>query len=420
MKKLLELGDHYVSDKKLLELGDHYVSDFIKDDSEMAGRKKYSLDLYLDEELGAPRLKDVAPASTMWGKYWYRSAINTSMTLELQGIVKEITSRVKLKDNDIWLDIACNDGTLLKAVPDNLNKIGIDPCDDSFYAESSKVATVVQDYFSKEAWNRTKFAGKKAKVITCIAMFYDLDDPHPFVQDMYDVLDDDGVAVLQMSYTPLMINQLAFDNICHEHVYYYDLKSINKLFSQHGFRVVDCSLNDTNGGSFRIYFQKETAAIGSFGSSPLRDVCDYRVESILNYENNVIDISNPIIWNSFKFRLEDLKHDVLEFIGNAKKLGRSVYGYGASTKGNTLLQYFGIDHTHVTAIAERSPYKFGYKTVGSNIPIISEDEMRKAKPDYALVLPWHFITEFQTREKEFLDSGGSFIVPCPIFEIISK
>ena len=408
--------------KKLLELGDHYVSDFIKDDSEMAGRKKYSLDLYLDEELGAPRLNpaDIAPPSTMWGRYWYRSAINTSMTLELQGIVKEITSRVKLKDNDVWLDIACNDGTLLKAVPDNLKKVGIDPCDDSFYAESSKVATVVQDYFSKEAWNRTKFAGKKAKVITCIAMFYDLDTPHPFVKDMYDVLDDDGVAVLQMSYTPLMINQLAFDNICHEHVYYYDLKSINKLFTQHGFRVVDCSLNDTNGGSFRIYFQKEIAAIGSFGSSPLRDVCDYRVESILNYENNVVDISNPLIWNSFKFRLEDLKHDVLDFIGNAKKLGRSVYGYGASTKGNTLLQYFGIDHTHVTAIAERSPYKFGYKTVGSNIPIISEDEMRKAKPDYALVLPWHFITEFQTREKEFLDSGGSFIVPCPIFEIISK
>ena len=245
--------------KKLLELGDHYVSDFIKEDSEMEGRKKYSLDLYLDEELGAPRLMNIAPAHTMWGKYWYRSAINTSMTLELQGIVKEITSRVKLKDDDIWLDIACNDGTLLKAVPNNLTKVGIDPCDESFYAESSKVATVVQDFFSKDAWNKTPFADKKAKVITCIAMFYDLDNPHPFVQDLYDILDDDGVAVLQMSYTPLMMNQLAFDNICHEHVYYYDLKSINKLFSQHGFRVVDCSVNDTNGGSFRIYFQKETA-----------------------------------------------------------------------------------------------------------------------------------------------------------------
>jgi SAM-dependent methyltransferase len=406
--------------KKLLELGNHYVSDFIKEDSEMEGRTKYSLDLYLDEDLGAPRLMNIAPAHTMWGKYWYRSAINTSMTIELQGIVKEITSRVKLKDDDIWLDIACNDGTLLKAVPDNLNKVGIDPCDESFYAESSKVATVVQDFFSKDAWSKTPFADKKAKVITCIAMFYDLDNPHPFVQDLYDILDDDGVAVLQMSYTPLMMNQLAFDNICHEHVYYYDLKSINKLFSQHGFRVVDCSVNDTNGGSFRIYFQKETALVTSFGTSPLRDVCDYRVETILNYETNVVDISSAAAWDDFKLRLDTLKNNVNSFINTAKAEGKTVYGYGASTKGNTLLQYFGLDGSHITAIAERSPYKFGYKTIGTNIPIISEEEMRDANPDYALVLPWHFISEFQTRERAFLEAGGSFIVPCPVFEIISK
>jgi len=406
--------------KKLLELGDHYVSDFIKEDSEMEGRTKYSLDLYLDEDLGAPRLMNIAPAHTMWGKYWYRSAINTSMTIELQGIVKEITSRVKLKDDDIWLDIACNDGTLLKAVPNNLTKVGIDPCDESFYAESSKVATVVQDFFSKDAWNKTPFADKKAKVITCIAMFYDLDNPHPFVQDLYDILDDDGVAVLQMSYTPLMMNQLAFDNICHEHVYYYDLKSINKLFSQHGFRVVDCSVNDTNGGSFRIYFQKETALVTSFGTSPLRDVCDYRVETILNYETNVVDISSAAAWDDFKLRLDTLKNNVNSFINTAKAEGKKVYGYGASTKGNTLLQYFGLDSSHIAAIAERSPYKFGYKTIGTNIPIISEEEMRDANPDYALVLPWHFISEFQTRERAFLEAGGSFIVPCPVFEIISK
>ena len=406
--------------KKLLELGNHYVSDFIKEDIEMEGRTKYSLDLYLDEELGAPRLMDIAPASTMWGKYWYRSAINTSMTLELQSIVKEVTSRIKLKDDDIWLDIACNDGTLLKSVPDNLNKVGIDPCDDSFYAESSKVATVVQDFFSKDAWSKTPFKDRKAKVISCIAMFYDLDNPHPFVQDMYDILDDNGIAVLQMSYTPLMINQLAFDNICHEHVYYYDLKSIKKLFSQHGFRVVDCSVNDTNGGSFRIYFQKDTAAVTSFGTSPLRDVCNYRIETILNYETNVIDISSTKVWEDFKHRLDTLKNDVNSFITQAKAEGKTVYGYGASTKGNTLLQYFGLDGSHVAAIAERSPYKFGFKTIGTNIPIISEEEMRDANPDYALVLPWHFISEFQTRERAFLEAGGSFIVPCPVFEIISK
>jgi ubiquinone/menaquinone biosynthesis C-methylase UbiE len=405
---------------KLLELGDHYVSDFIKDEKEVEGRSKFSLNLYLDEELGAPRLKGLAPPESMWGKYWYRSGINTSMTLELQGIVKEITSRVKLKADDVWLDIACNDGTLLKNIPPNIKAVGIDPCDDTFYAESSKYAEVIQDYFSRDAWNRTLVADKKTKVITCIAMFYDLDNPHQFVQDMYDILDDDGVVVLQLSYTPLMVEQMAFDNICHEHVYYYDLKSMEKLFSQHGFKVVDCSLNDTNGGSFRIYFQKQIAKTTSFATAPLRDVCNYRIETILNYERTHLDISDPETWKVFAQRLDYLKYQVTSFIQDQVAMGKKVYGYGASTKGNTLLQYFELDYTLITAIAERSPYKFGYKTIGTNIPIISEDEMRQANPDFALVLPWHFISEFVEREKSFLESGGTFIVPCPEFELIDK
>lgn len=403
---------------KLLEMGDHYVSDFIKSQSDYEGRKKYSLDLYLDEELGAPRLKNLAPPETMWGQYWYRSGINTSMTVELQGIVAEITSRIKLKQDDIWLDIACNDGTLLKVVPNNLKKVGIDPADNSYHKESSQVAEVIQDYFSMNAWKRTSVGDKKAKVITCIAMFYDLDNPHPFVEDLYNVLDDNGLLVLQMSYTPLMVKQMAFDNICHEHVYYYDLKSINKLFNIHGFEVVDCSLNDTNGGSFRIYLRKLIALRDGFATAPLRDVCNYRVNTILNYEENVLDISNPKVWWEFQIRLDQLRSHVVSFIRDQKAFGKTIYGYGASTKGNTLLQYFNLTHDDVSAIAERSPYKFGLQTIGTNIPIISEDEMRQAKPDFALVLPWHFINEFVSREKTFLDNGGSFIVPCPEFKLI--
>jgi len=399
--------------KKVLELGNHYVSDFIKEDN--LDRKKYSLDLYVDPALGAPRLKEQPPHSSMWGQYWYRSGINASMTKELQGIVAEITSRVKLKDGDAWLDIACNDGTLLKAIPHNIQKFGIDPCDDSYYAESKKFATVNQTYFTSEAyWEMTK---KKPKVITCIAMFYDLADPHPFVQDLYEVLDDNGLLVLQMSYTPLMINQLAFDNICHEHVYYYDLTSINKLFSQHGFKIVDCSLNDTNGGSFRISLQKVIAAESSFGSAPLRDVCRMRVGQVYEYESKrPIDSANT--WSEFNARLNKLKNDVVNFVRQARAEGKTIYGYGASTKGNTLLQYFGLTNEDIVAIAERSPYKFGLKTVGTNIPIVSEEEMRAAKPDYLLVLPWHFIDEFESRESEFFARGGKMIVPCPSFKVL--
>jgi NDP-4-keto-2,6-dideoxyhexose 3-C-methyltransferase len=354
----------------------------------------------------------------MWGQYWYRSGINASMTKELHSIANEILSRTKLNDGDIWLDIACNDGTMFDAIPNNIVKVGIDPADNTYLAESTKKATVVQDYFSYDAWIKTGYGANKAKVITCIAMFYDLTDPHPFIENLNKVLDDDGLLVLQMSYTPLMIKQLAFDNICHEHVYYYDLTSIQKLFSMHGFKVMDCSLNDTNGGSFRIYLQKENANFNSFGSAPFRDVCNVRIESILQYEENVCNIRKVETWTEFNNRLQELKNEVVNFVDDMTKRGKKVYGYGASTKGNTLLQYFNLDSTKITAIAERSPYKFGLCTVGTNIPIISEDEMRKENPDYLLVLPWHFINEFERREQEYINSGGALIVPCPNFRIV--
>lgn len=404
--------------KKLLALGDHYVSDFIKPEQALRDSNKYSLDVYLDEATGAARLKETPPAESMWGQYWYRSGINASMTKQLKEIIDEVSIRVKLKDNDIWVDIACNDGTLLRQLPDNLVKIGIDPADDSYYAESSKVATVIQDYFSEDAYKRTGYGDRKASVVTCIAMFYDLDDPRPFIRDVYRVLDDNGVFVIQMSYTPLMLKQLAFDNICHEHVYYYSLSSIKKLFESEGFVIRDCSLNETNGGSFRVYLQKDVSDVTKFGTAPMRDVCDYRVESILKLEATEWDISNPDHWVRFAQQIDQLKIELLDFLHKAKAEGKKVYGYGASTKGNTLLQLFGIGPDLVKAIAERSPYKFGLMTAGTNIPIVSEDEMRADKPDYLLVLPWHFINEFVSREHALIAGGAKFVVPCPRFEII--
>lgn len=404
---------------KLLELGSHYVSDFVDPDYDLGSRQKYSLDVYLDEAMGAARLNEVAPSHNLWGKYWYRSGTNSSMTAQLNLIVEEICSRFALEDDDLWLDIACNDGTLLKHVPNNIQKMGIDPADDTFLEQSRQVATVVQDYFSADAFYRSTMGHLKPKVITCIAMFYDLDNPSPFVEDLYQILDDNGLLVLQMSYTPLMLKQLAFDNICHEHVWYYDLTSIKRLFESGGFQVRDCSLNDTNGGSFRIYLTKAGADPARFGTGPLRDVCDFRVSSILAIESNQYNIRDPAIWEDFSERLTSLKNQTLEFLHGAKSSGKTVYGYGASTKGNTLLQVFGIDKGLIAAIAERSPYKYHKLTVCSDIPIVSEDVMRSACPDYLLILPWHFITEFAQREKPLMRQGTKLVVPCPRFEILS-
>ncbi len=406
--------------KKLLELGNHYISDFIKNESDYSDRKKYNLDIYLDDKIGAARLKETAPPDSMWGQYWYRSGINATMTKELGNIVNEITSRIKYKKEDIWLDIACNDGTLLKQIPNGFNKLGIDPCDDSFYKEASQYGTIVQDYFSYDAYQKTGYGDQKAKVITTIAMFYDLDDPNPFIEDITKILDDNGIWVIQLSYTPLMLQQLAFDNICHEHIYYHSLNSIKNLITPHNLKIVDASLNDVNGGSIRIYMQKSIAKESSFATGPLRDVCNFRVQSLLEYENTKFDISKPEVWEKFNKEINDLKQQTVDFIKQAKAEGKIVCGYGASTKGNTLLQWFGLDNTLIDAIAERSPYKFGLKTIGTNIPILSEEEVRAMNPDYMLVLPWHFISEFIQREDDFLSKGGKFIIPCPKFEIYGK
>lgn len=403
--------------KELFTLGDLYVSDFLKEgDSPRGG--SVEMKMMLEPETGAVRLEKIAPLDTMYGKYWYRSGINNTMKKELNSIVNSITDIVKLKENDLWIDIACNDGTLLSYVPNNLIKVGIDPVDDSFKQESEKHANlIIQDYFTSKVFKESKFGNLKAKVITTIAMFYDLENPRSFVNDVVEVLDENGVWVLQLSYTPLMIEQLAFDNICHEHAYYYSLFNIKKMFKECGIDIVDVQLNDVNGGSFRIYCMKENSDKTKFGTQPYRDVCNFRLKSTLEYEKT-LELDKEEIWLKFFDRINELKEKTVSFIKEEKSKGKIIWGYGASTKGNTLLQYFGLDHTLIDGIAERSIYKFGLKTVGTNIPIYSEDEMRKAKPDYLLVLPWHFINEFVERESEFLKGGGKFIVPCPTFEII--
>lgn len=401
---------------ELFSLGELYVSDFLKDGEQPRG-DRVELKLILDK-YGEARLKEVARMDTMYGKYWYRSGINFTMKRELKDIVDSINRIYKLSSYGIWLDIACNDGTLLSFVSPDIIRIGIDPCDESYMDESVKVSDlIIQDYFSANSYFSSIYGYRKADVITSIAMFYDVEDRDKFLKDVYEVLDDNGLWVLQLSYTPLMIKQLAFDNICHEHVYYYSLISLRKLLNTHGFDIMDCQLNDVNGGSFRVYVMKTIANKELFGSQPYRDVCNMRLESLAIYEYG-LDMDCVCTWNKFFDRIKELKETTVEFIERAVSKGKTVMGYGASTKGNTLLQYFGLDNTLIKAIAERNPSKHGLRTVGTNIPIISEEDMRKEQPDYLLVLPWHFINEFKERESEYINKGGRFIVPCPKFEII--
>lgn len=404
---------------KLIELGSMYTSDFIENPSQANGRKTYSLDLVWNEKLGCPTLTEQPSGEEMWGKYWYKSGTNMSMKIALCDVVEGVFSHKKINDgNKLWLDIACNDGTLLSYVDkDIFYRVGIDPIEDKYIMEAKKNAdSIVQDYFTYDAWKRAN-APKKADVVTSIAMFYDLQDPFTFAQDVEKVLDDDGIWVLQLSYTPLMIKQLAFDNICHEHWAYHNLSSVQRILATANMKVLNAELNDVNGGSIRIYAVKNNADMNVFGSAPKRDVWAMNVQALFNNEHHY---ENLPTWLEFANNISLLKMKTTDFIDRANREGKSVWAYGASTKGNTLLQYFDLDNTKIEAIAERNPNKWELYTIGSNIVIKSEEEMRKAQPDYVLVLPWHFISEFVEREREYLENGGAFIVPCPQFRIYTK
>jgi len=407
----------------LFTLGDIYVSDFIPpDEAQPNPEKKVELKMMLAPKSGLVQLAHTAPSDEMYRRYWYRSGTNKSMVKELKNIAEKATELMRPKEGDVWVDIGCNDGTLLSFVPKEVTRVGFDPANNTFLeAESKKHANeIVVDYFTFDNYKKTATgtSGRKAKVVTSIAMFYDLEDPNQFVQDVKNVMDDEGLWIIQMSYLPLMLEQLAFDNICHEHLEYYSLEALKYLLEKNEMMIVDSEMNDVNGGSFRIYIRKATATVEKFASAPYRDVANMRVAQMLAYEEK-LNLRDPKTYQDFFEKIQKLRDETVAFIKAEKAKGKKIWGYGASTKGNTLLQWYGIDKSLLDGISDALEIKYKHRTVGTDIPIFSDEDMRKAKPDYLLVLPWHFIYGFVTREAEYLKGGGKFILPCPRFEIIS-
>ena len=276
---------------------------------------------------------------------------------------------------------------------------------------------VVVDFFKADTWlNDSSLNIYQPKLITSIAMFYDLEDPNSFVADIKRIMNPEGLWIVQMSYLPSMLKTNELGNVCHEHLEYYSLHSFEYLLNSHGFEVVDAELNNINGGSLRAYVRLKNANKLLFGDSIYRELAVKRVQSIRNQEAaQELDTLHP--YNRFAFRVERIKNDVVSFIKSQVSNGKKVFVYGASTKGNTVLQYCGLDHNLITAASERNPDKWGRVTVSTKIPIISEIEARMEEPDYFLVLPWHFVDEFEVREWDYLSAGGRFIMPAPYFSL---
>lgn len=355
------------------------------------------------------QLRHSYSSSEMYGmNYGYRSGLNQSMVKHLTSIVHGIVSAIDLKKDDLIIDIGSNDSTLLQQYPNDkgITLAGIDPTGIKFKKYYPSHINLIPDFFSFDNINK-KFPGRKAKVITSIAMFYDLEDPISFVKQIHETLADDGIWVFEQSYLPAMLETNSYDTICHEHVEYYSVRQIKYMLDKVGFKIIDVVINEVNGGSFRI-----TAAKNNSSRSPK--------QSVLQYESTekelMLDTLKPYL--TFKKNVEGHRQELIALIRSIQKEGKKIVGYGASTKGNVILQYCGITTKDIPFIAEVNEDKFGSFAPFTHIPIIAEKEARVMKPDYFLVLPWHFRKGILEKEKDFLNSGGKFIFPLPKIEII--
>lgn len=398
----------------VINLGEqHLQGSFIKPGKEEPPFRKIPLSLVRCDPLkdekacGLLQMEHTVPPEVLYSAYWYRSGTNQTMRSHLQGIADQASSLIG-KDKALVLDIGCNDGTLLNCYPEEFIKFGVDPSD--LAQEITGDITVIQDIFPSEELI-TLLKGENFDIITSIAMFYDLENPVRFCQEIKKLLAVDGVWILEMSYMPSMLKMNSYDTICHEHLEYYSLAVLEYILKQAELKIVDAVVNDINGGSIRCY----ATHIDNFAFKNKEAL--QRI-NLLRQEEFDMELDTDKPYKNFQDRINVHKEELNCLLKKLKKEGNTVHLYGASTKGNTILQWCGIDHRIIDVAAERNPDKYGAYTLGTEIPIVSEEESRAMNPDYYLVLPWHFKAEFIKREQESLNKGIGMIFPLPNIEII--
>ena len=385
--------------REAFSLGEQYINDFVPPERVGKGLKA-PLELVLCSHCSLLQLRHTAPQEILYSRhYWYRSGVTHTMRQALRDITEQVEAMVPLSAGDVVLDIGANDGTLLGSFAlKGIRRVGCEPADNLVGLLQEKADYVMHDFWDYEHYEKltNQWGIGKAKVITAIGMFYDLEDPNKFIRDAQKALDEDGIFVAQLMCLASMLEKNDVGNICHEHLEYYSLESLKYLFETNGLEIFKIEENEVNGGSYRIHARHNKGTGICFDER-------FSLDDIL----------------ALGHRIQKNRDRCVEFVKREIERGKTVYVYGASTKGNVILQYYGLDHNLVAGASERSPEKWGKDTVGTWIPIVSEEEARRANPDYFLVLPWAFFPEFYKREKRWREGGGKFIVPLPEVRVVA-
>ena len=365
---------------------------------------KGDLSMVLCKKCKLLQLQHNFDSKEMYGdNYGYMSSLNKSMEFHLRVKAINLIKKYNLKSKNSILDIGSNDGTFLSFFSKNFKLFGCDPTIKKFSKFYRKDINQLPFFFSEEHFKNQKF-----NLITSIAMFYDLPDPLKFAKEIHNILDDKGVWHIELSYMPLMIKNTSYDTICHEHLEYYSLFSLKFLLNAANLKIINLSFNQINGGSIVLDISKKKSKYKE---------CKQLIDWVLEREK--LNKYNELEKQKSFFK-ECQNHKILlkKLLKTLKNQNKKVLGYGASTKGNVLLQYCNIKSDMINNIAEVNKFKFNKYTPGTNIKIISEKEAKLKKPDYFLVLPWHFKDHIIKKEKNFLKNGGKLIFPLPDIEIV--
>jgi NDP-4-keto-2,6-dideoxyhexose 3-C-methyltransferase len=397
----------------LFSLGDLCLCNDFLAPSEESVRIPLELVLCSPEQggCGLLQLRHTTPQHLMYTRYWYKSGISSTMRNHLGALVRKAERVAALQPDRIVLDIGANDGTTLRSYETRgVRRIGFEPSQLHREAEVGTTA-IVNDFFNAPAFHAVA-GGDKAQIITTIAMFYDIEDPNRFIADIRECLARDGVWIIEMHYLPTMLQSNGFDAIVHEHVTYYSLRSLQRLLAAHALDIFDVERNGMNGGSFRVYVRHRGSAVAAGAGAAARVRAHEEREDRLQ-------LDRPEIYQRFWRRIERTKTQLREFLEAEVAKGKTVFVYGASTKGNALLQFFDLDTRLIAAAGDKNADKWGRFTPGTRIPIVSPQEVGKVRPDYLLVLIWHLIDEVREQWQPYLAAGGRLIVPLPRFKVIS-
>ena len=396
--------------KEVLKLDPQYVATtFVKSNkNNMMSEIKIPLTLILCKNCGLVQLKETVRSDLLYQNYFYRTSINDTMKRDLQDVVNYAVNNAKPTSNDIVVDIGANDCTMVGMFPKNLGRIAIEPAKNIDWSNVDKSITIVNEYFSKDVVLKAS-GGKKAKIVTATAMFYDFNNPNIAAKDIKAILDDDGICVIQVSYLLDTIKDMNFYDVVHEHLEYYSLKSISYLMENNGLTVIDASTNFVNGGSLRILVtHKENS-----------DLKSERYKEILAEEQKW-NLEEFDTYTKYENKIQEIIKKTKNFILKELSTGGTVIGLGASTKGNVLLQICGIDKGLLPYMSDRNKEKVGLRTLGTDIEIISEEKAHELNPSCVIVIPWNFKEEILEREKDYIRNGGKMLFLMPYPHYITK